>query len=100
MDDIINIKRKGASLNLFNLESSKENKMENTNINTNIKSLNYQDLFDYVKSNMNFNGSHYVFSYTNKNINVTLKMRSIKSIADYLFRYHNDTNVYCISYKN
>lgn len=94
-DNVINIKRRGASLNLFELESiisnTKTNSMKENTIN--IKLLNYQDLFDYIQIVAKFDGTHYKFNYNN-GLNVTLQMRSIKSITDYLFRYWNDTNIY------
>ena len=100
-DDIIKIKRREASLNLFesqsvipvtDLESSIDNPV-------NIKLLNYQDLLNYIKITSISHGNYFKYSYDNNGCKVTLFMRSIKSIADYLFRYYNDTNVYCIQSK-
>jgi len=96
-DNIINIKRRGASLNLFESESVIPVTNSESNVNTpvNIKLLNYQDLLEHVKVTAISNGKYFEYNYKNNGIQVTLYMRSIKSITDYLFRYYNDTNVYC-----
>ena len=94
-DNIINIKRKNASLNLFELESIILNAKPYLEKTKNIKLLNYQELFEHIKTSVVFNGKYFEYNYVNNGYNVTLYMRSIKSIADYLFRYFNDTNIYC-----
>ncbi len=96
-DDVINIKRCCASLNLFEQTPLISNTRQNTDLKNppNIKILNYQDLLDHVKISASFNGSYFVYNYNFNELKISLYMRSIKSIADYLFRYYNDTNFYC-----
>lgn len=95
--DIINIKRSNASLNLFEpaIPITNTPAIPITNPQLNIKLLNYQDLFDHIKTTAISNGKYFEYIYTNNGTKVTLYMRSIKSISDYLFRYYNDTNIYC-----
>jgi hypothetical protein len=96
-DNIINIKRRSASLNLFDLDKINTNVKSNTDLKNppNIKLLNYQDLLEHVKISASFNGKYFIYNYDSNGLKVSLYMKSIKSIGDYLFRYHNDTNVYC-----
>ncbi len=91
-DDIIIIPRKSSSINLFKLPVSLVK--SNSNNQDDITLLNYQDLFDHVQTNGKFNGVHWIYCYVNKsNCKMTLYMRSIKSVADYLYRYYNQLNL-------
>ncbi len=91
-DDIIIIPRKDSSINLFKLPVSLVK--SNSNNQYDITLLNYQDLFDHVKTNGKFNGVHWIYCYVNKsNCKMTLYMRSIKSVADYLYRNYNQLNL-------
>ncbi len=96
-DNVINIKRCRASLNLFEQTPVIANTKLKTDLKTplNIKLLNYQDLLDHIKITASFNGSFFIYNYDSNGLKVSLYMKSVKSIADYLFRYHNETNVYC-----
>ena len=83
MDDIIKIKRKVVSFNLF------ENKTINCAItNPNVTLLNYQDLFEYVCNGTTFNGTYFIFTFIDI-YKITVQMREVKSIVDYIFKYHN-----------
>ncbi len=91
-DDIIIIPRKGSTINLFKLPVSLVK--PNSNNQVDITLLNYQDLFDHVQTNGKFNGVHWIYYYVNKsNCKMTLHMRSIKSVADYLYRNYNQLNL-------
>ncbi len=96
-DNVINIKRCCASLNLFEQTPVVANTKLKTDLKNppNIKLLNYQDLLDHVKLAASFNGSYFIYNYDSNGLKVSLYMKSVKSIADYLFRYYNDTNFYC-----
>ncbi len=96
-DNIINIKRCSASLNLFEQKPVITNTKPNTDLKNppDIKLLNYQDLLDHVKISASFDGKYFVYNYNSNGLKVSLYMKSIKSIGDYLFRYYNDTNIYC-----
>lgn len=106
-DNVISIPRKNASSNIFELETTNKNIDIDVNVNTNtwankspnIKMLNYQDLFDHIKLKAILIGEYFEYKFVKNGINVTLCMRSIKSISDYLFRYWNDTNIYYIKDK-
>ena len=90
-DDVINIRRISSSLNLH---ECKTEKCSQPNTEVNIKLLKYHDLFDHIMLLANFNGTHYVFEYKNKNnLKVSLYMRNLKSIADYIFKNHNETDI-------
>jgi hypothetical protein len=96
-DNIIKIKRRGASLNLFKIDTDITNAKPSTDLKNppNIKLLNYQDLLDHVKIAASFNGKYFIYNFDSNGLKVSLYMKSINSIGDYLFRYHNDTDVNC-----
>lgn len=91
-DAIILIPRKCSSVNLLNLPICTVKSYSDDQVD--ITLLNYQDLFDHIQTNGKFNGVHWIYCYVNKsNCKMTLYMRSIKSIADYLYRNYNQLNL-------
>ena len=93
MDNIIIIKRRNATTNLFQIDKIITKPIEKINPTPSYDhielsyfiNLNQQDLFDFVVVNSIYTEPYYLFHYWDKqHCKVTITMKNLRSIANYL----------------